>query len=60
MQKFDVDSFDLKTPHDMEVKEQHQIHIQRRFAALINSNDTGRFKSVRAKMLQKRYKYALV
>ena len=44
----------------MEVKEQHQIHIRRWFAALINSDDTGRFKSVCAKMLQKRYKYALV
>ena len=41
MQKFDVDRFDLKTPHDMEVKEQHQIHIRRRFAALINSDDAG-------------------
>jgi hypothetical protein len=28
----------------MEVKEQHQIHIQRRFAALINSDDIGGFK----------------
>jgi hypothetical protein len=55
-EKFDVDSFDLKRPHDMEVKEQHQIHIQRRFATLINSDDTGRFKSVCVKMLQKRYK----
>jgi len=25
----------------MEVKEQHQIHIRRRFAALMNSDDIG-------------------
>ena len=30
----------------MEVKEQHQIHIRRRSAALINSDDTGGFKIV--------------
>ena len=30
----------------MEVKEQHQIHIRRSSAALINSDDTGGFKIV--------------
>jgi hypothetical protein len=30
----------------MEVKEQHQIHIRRRFAALMNSDDIGGFKIV--------------
>jgi len=40
----------------MEVKEQHQIDIPRRSAALINSDDIGSFKIV-AKMLEKVYKY---
>jgi hypothetical protein len=31
----------------MEDKEQHQIHIRGRSAALINSDDTGGFKIVR-------------
>jgi hypothetical protein len=30
----------------MEVKEQHQIHIRRRFAALISSDDIVGFKTV--------------
>jgi hypothetical protein len=30
----------------MEVKEQHQIHIRRRFAALINSDDIVGLKIV--------------
>jgi hypothetical protein len=31
----------------MEVREQHQIHIRRRFAGLINSDDIVGFKIVR-------------
>jgi hypothetical protein len=40
----------------MEVKEQHQIDIRRRSAALTNSDDIGGFKIV-VKMLEKKYKY---
>jgi hypothetical protein len=33
--------------HDMDVKEQHQILIRRRFAALMNPDDIEGFKIVR-------------
>jgi hypothetical protein len=45
-QKFDVVRFDHPEAVPMEVKEQHQILIPRRFAALMNSDDIGGFKIV--------------
>jgi hypothetical protein len=34
MQKFDLERFDVKTLHDVEVKEKYQVEISNRFASL--------------------------
>jgi hypothetical protein len=38
-QKFDVRRFDLRKRNDAEVKEQYQVKIKNRFAALENFDD---------------------
>jgi hypothetical protein len=39
-QKFDMQRFDLRKLNDAEVKEQYQLKITNRFAALENCDDT--------------------